>query len=282
MVRQMRVIAYVLLASTAVACASGSSGPPVAAPTATPDPPGMPADMPSGKATLPATCATWVVRAARREKTTAVAACQVAPITLSSDVTAEVHPVSPEHVTVRVTLDRESADNLPPAPSLAGKSYDVQAGAAGLAVRIAGGGPAEAGEARRVSALAAAAMPLADADAAGLRRAVEAIADVQVRGTPATEIATTVTPRGERVFTLHVDASESDAGMCHRWTTTASLDGDLALRRGGLIESLALQGPVATTEALCPEGARQSSAEPRACTRGEASIAVDVSCAPVP
>jgi hypothetical protein len=241
------------------------------------------------------------VHAVRHEKTAPVTPCQVVPIALASDVVAEIRRVPPARLVVRIAQDQESADNLPPSPSLAGKSYDVEAASAGLVVRDSNGPgargeyheptaslatrPVDDEEARRVRALASAAMPLlASTDGAALGRAVEAVVDTHLRGMPATGVVASVQPASPWAFTVRLDANVSDAGMCHRWSTTAHLDGDLFLRADGTLRSLRLQGPVTTTEALCTEGAREAgvSDAPRTCTRGDVAIAVDAACAPGP
>jgi hypothetical protein len=275
MLRQMRGISYVPFAVSLIACAPTPSGAPIAAPTAATD-----TQPPVQSGQPPAVCGAWVVHATRHEKTTTVASCQVAPIELASDLTAEIHRVSPTRLAVRIVQDRESGDNLPPSPGLAGKSYDVETGSE-LAVRGANG-PLDDEETRRVRALAAAVLPLPSRAGDALGHAVEAVVDMHLRGTPAREVATSVRPGNAPSFAVRIDASESDAGMCHTWSTTAHLAGDLSLRGDGTIDSLRLRGPVTTTEALCPEGARQAgaSAEPRECTRGEITFRVDPACAP--
>jgi hypothetical protein len=201
-------------------------------------------------------------------------------IEVTSDVAAEVRRAATGRLDVRITQDRETADNLPVLPVLAGKSYVAEVHAEGLEVRDADGGAvADPEVARRVRALASAVAPWSGA----LEKGVEAVVDMHLHGVPAREIATTVEPARAGTYAVRLRASQSDAGMCHTWTTTARLAGDLALRDGAL-QRLALRGPTATTEALCAEGARQTgaSAAPRTCTEGDITISVDVACAGPP
>jgi hypothetical protein len=198
-------------------------------------------------------------------------------IELASDVAAEVRRATPGRVDVRVTQDHETADNLPARPALTGKSYVVEVRPEALDVHDASGGSvADEEESRRVRAVASAVLPWSGS----LEKAVEAAVDMHVHGVPAREVVTNVEPTRGGAYAVTLHASQSDAGMCHRWTTTARLAGDLALRDGTL-ERLSLHGPTATTEALCAEGARQAGANPapRTCTEGDITLSVDVACA---
>lgn len=264
MVRQMRGIAYVLLVSSAAACAAGAAG-------AHPDPPQGPvfSDPPAPP------CARRVAHVARHEKTAAVAACQVAPIDLASDVTAEIARATEGRVDVRVTKDDEAAENLPATPSLAGRSYALVV--EGNAVTAP---PGDAGNDAEEAARAVALGSLALKWTSDVGRGVRDVVALRVHGA-APKPTITVEPGGGPRYVVRVDTTQSDSGMCHTWTTTAHLEGDLTLRDDGTIESLRLRGPETTTQALCPEGATQSgaSAAPKECTKGEITLAIDTSCA---
>lgn len=276
----MRAIACVLLGLGPAACAANAgAGVTASAPTLRT---GKEVTPPQSAPQVARTCPSWRVHAVRREKTATVASCQVAPIDLASDLTAEVRPAWPTRFEVRVVEDRETGDGLSPFAVLASRSYAVDVTGTEIVVHDAKGAAVDEDEARRIRALVATRQRRPGADAAGLRQAVEAVADVRLRGSPAQEVSTSVQPASAQGFGVQVDASESDAGMCHLWATTAHLAGDLTMHPGdAVVDALVLRGPTATTEALC-EGARQSgaSAAPVTCTRGEIAIAIDVSCAP--
>jgi hypothetical protein len=287
----MRRIAYVpILAVAAAACARAAAPPATATATATAATATVTVTVPTvaepvvaAAAPAPdggAPCTSWIVRWARHEATHTVASCQVARIELASEVVADVRRTGPDRLTVLVTQDRETADNLPASPVLAGKSYVVTSASSGLDVRDGAGSATTDEEVLgRVRALASAVLPWSGSLQAG----VESVVDMHVHGVKPLSLETSVQPGRGTTHSVTMRASQSDAGMCHTWATTTRLAGDLALRDGGL-ERLALHGPTATTEALCPEGARQAgaSAAPRTCTEGEITLSVDVACAGPP
>jgi hypothetical protein len=265
MVRQMRGVAYVLLVSSAAACASGPAGARV-------DPPLAPvfSDPPAQA------CAKRVAHVVRHEKTTTVAACQVAPIDLASDVTAVIARGADGRVDVHVRKDDEAAQNLPETPSLAGRSYVLRIDGGTLMAPSGDDAGADAEEMARAVALGSLALKWSS----DVRRGLRDVVGLRVHGA-APETTITVQPGSGPRYGVRMDATQSDAGMCHTWTTTAHLEGDLTLRDDGTIESVHLSGPETTTQALCPEGARQSgaSAAPKECTRGEITLSIDTSCA---
>jgi hypothetical protein len=117
-----------------------------------------------------------------------------------------------------------------------------------------------------------------------LEEPLKKLVDLRLHGEPA---ATTIAVRfrGVRreaatdalVFDVAVTGTQSDAAMCHRWTSEAHAAGELVLGASdGALVSLRLRGPMSDAEALCPEGAKESgvSAEPKTCNHGEMRIEV--------
>lgn len=236
----------------------------------------------------------------RHEKTAAVGRCQVVPVDAASQLVVEDHVLSPTKLALRIVQDRETAIGLDPGVSLDGKSYVAEQTAKGLDVRSASGAAVPDDEAQRVRRLAAVAvgwpgadvaahMPAQGADVPALASALTAVVDASVHGTPPGALKARARFAGVRheawgdalAFEMTLGASESDAGMCHRWTNDARLAGEVLLRvRDGALVSLRLRGPVTNTEALCAEGARQTgaSAAPRTCNRGELSFELHQPC----
>lgn len=117
---------------------------------------------------------------------------------------------------------------------------------------------------------------------------VKTIVDLRLHGAPAVASFKVRFQRvrpgqlgDELVFDVAMSGAESDAGMCHQWTSEAHATGELVLRAsdGSLLE-LRLRGPMSDTEALCPEGAKETgvSAEPKTCNRGEMTFWLTSRC----
>jgi hypothetical protein len=78
-----------------------------------------------------------------------------------------------------------------------------------------------------------------------------------------------------------VNATESDAGMCHRWYNVADLKGELLLAaRDGDLLSLHLAGPTHDTEGLCQGPTGGPPPPPHTCNQGD--VAIDVTQPHVP
>lgn len=217
----------------------------------------------------PATC---TIKRTWHEKQGEVARCQMMADEITSEVEARVGATG-----IDVVRDREASSGVNADASLEGRRYaHVPA--------------ATDDEARRVQALAAADSLTGRARPEGqespeLVDSVSAMIDARPHGVRASDVKVRVLSMGTRgdslVFGVKAHATESDAGMCHRWTNEVFLAGELLLRTSdGTLASMRLSGPTSGTEALCPEGAKQSgrSAEPRVCTRGETTIDVTRSC----
>lgn len=264
MVRPMRFLAYVVVGIALEGCASRpvAVAAPVAPASSTPEPP-----QPTAQA-APAACSSWTVHVTRREQQQAEAVCQVAPIDVSSDLTAEVRRLAPGHVSVHVLEDHETATNVVVPRDLTGASFVVPQ--AGVTVNP------------RVESLAATVLDWPQPDPASMPAALKAVVGMHLRGTAARDVSVTVHPTASTTFALVLDASESDAGMCHAWNTVAHLDGRLTLDVAeGMPTELALKGPTWTTEALCA-AAGPLAGPPKTCTKGDIAIAMDVSCAAAP
>ena len=280
----MRSVAYLVVLST-VACAGGqqATSPPVVSvpvpPAAPSDPPASTASPPPAPDPAPAACTTTVTRHVEAKK---VAECQAVPWRMTGTVAFEERPQGADRVAIRIVRDDEQADNVPPTPSLRGKSYVAERSGGSLVVHGedgASGVPED--EAARIRAMAAVTLGWPGTDASALSDAIRRITDVHLRGAPAREVDVKVHPEAATRFQVKLRATESDAGMCHRWTDEETLEGPLVEGDGGQLASLALHGSVHDTEALCPEGARQAgvSAAPRTCNAGEASLSIDRRCA---
>jgi hypothetical protein len=131
--------------------------------------------------------------------------------------------------------------------------------------------------------------PAVGTDVAVLEDPIEKIVDLRLHG-QAPAVTIRVRFRGVRregegdalVFDVTMTGIQSDAAMCHRWTSEAHASGELVISASdGALVSLRLRGPLSDVEALCAEGARQTgvSAEPKTCNHGE--IRVEVGRPPV-
>jgi hypothetical protein len=81
----------------------------------------------------------------------------------------------------------------------------------------------------------------------------------------------------ELVFDVRLKASGSDAGMCHHWTNTAVLDGELRLRASnGAMLGLRLEGTTEDTEGLCQDPSGKPGPPPpdHTCNRGKVTVEV--------
>jgi hypothetical protein len=242
----------------------------------------------------------WVLHVERREKTTAVARCQVAPFSFSSVMAVEATLVAADRVVFRVVRDDEHATGVTALPSLLGKGYVALKGPGALRVVDAADHEVEPAEARRMQSLATAALAWPGASVAGgglatgaeatsLERAVARIADAPLHGAevPAAQEKAIVRLRAatdtEAVFDVTVEATAEDAGMCHHWASRADLKGELRVRvRDGALLAMHLEGTTGDTEGLCqaPSGKPGPPPPPRACNRG--TIDVDVKQPDVP
>jgi hypothetical protein len=121
-----------------------------------------------------------------------------------------------------------------------------------------------------------------------LEEAVKTIVDIRFHGAPA-EASVKVyfrevrraPSRDELVFDIAMRGTQSDAGMCHQWTTQALVTGELSVRASdGSLRQLRLRGPMTDTEALCPEGAKETgrSIEPTTCNRGHMTFVLMSRC----
>jgi hypothetical protein len=127
--------------------------------------------------------------------------------------------------------------------------------------------------------------PAVGTDVAVLEEPIKKIVDLRLHGqVPAVTIR--VRFRGVRrvgegdalVFDVAMTGTQSDAAMCHRWTSEAHASGELVVNASdGAIVSLRLRGPLSDAEALCAEGARQTgvSEEPKTCNHGEIRVEVE-------
>jgi hypothetical protein len=292
-VLQMKRLCYAGIAVFVAGCAPETSvrQPPAvvipvppAAPDRQPDPGVAPGAAPSGGA-----CGTWTEQVTRHEKITPVATCQIVPVDLTTTLVVEDRVLareggSPTQMSLRVVRDGEQAKGAPPPAGLEGKTYVASLTPAGITVQYESGKPVPDDEARRVRALAATMLgwPGASADAAKLGDAVTAVVDAHMHGVPASNVKTTVRAAGTRreswgdalVYDVTLHATESDAGMCHRWTNESKLTGELLLRRSdGALVSLRLSGPTSDTEAVC-----QGNTTPKTCNQGEITFEVRQPC----
>lgn len=305
MLRRMRRLACLAIACcpSIVACgAEATAVPPV---VVIPVEPGAPApkSAPSatGAETPPAPPSAWVERAKRTEKTKPVATCQIAPFSLDSSIAVENHVLGPGRVAVRVIQDDETAKGVDSLPSLLGKGYVAERTATGIHVHGEDGEPVPADQADRVRALAMAtvgwpghdvvsALPAAGAEVTSLEQPVAALAAAPLHGTTNNvQSKATVRFAGMRkeddrdvvAFDVTLQATESDAGMCHRWSNVADLKGELMLAaHDGDMISLHLQGPTSDTEGLCQGPNGGPPAPPHTCNQGD--VAIDVTQPQVP
>ncbi|HEY3819981.1 MAG TPA: hypothetical protein VGL81_22605 [Polyangiaceae bacterium] len=236
----------------------------------------------------------WIERVERRESTKRVTDCQIVPFSVASLIVASFQPRE-GRTDVRFDEDEERATEVDALPSLLGKAYRVTTTAAHtLEVRDASDVAAPPEEAARVRALATASLgwpgqsvvghPLArGAEAKVLEAPVAAIAAVPLHGSfmPEAQQKTVVRFRAARdtelVFDVTLQATESDSGMCHTWTSRADLKGELHLRaRDGALLALHLEGTTGDTEGTCqkPDGTPGPPPPPHACNRGAVTIDV--------
>ena len=242
--------------------------------------------------------APWVLRAIRTEVTKPVGRCQIGPFTFSSTIAVENRLLDGGRLAMRVVQDEEkAADPSMALPVLLGKGYVVDASSQGLRVVGAEGAAVPDEEARRARALAATLVgwpgaelvahpPLAGAEVAALEGPVAVVADVPLHGAQVDAAATAVVRfvaarpadgGDELVFHVTLKASGGDAGMCHHWTSTAALEGELRLRASsGAMLGLTLEGTTDDTEGLCqdPSGKPGPPPPPHACNHGKVSVEV--------
>ncbi len=239
------------------------------------------------------------------EHTSAQASCQIVPVDVASDATVQSTALDRDAtgvtaLSLRVLSDREKAQGVNGPASLGGKAYVVRVASPGVDVRDAAGAAPPPEEQARVSALAAtalgwpgaavAARPLATgAQAPALAAAVQRLVQPTLHGESAAEVTTTVRFAASRndgrravlVFDVTLSATTSDAGMCHRWTLSATLSGQLVLSAAdGAFESLRLHGPRRDTQSVCPDVAPNGGgAGPLTCNEGEARLLLVQTCA---
>lgn len=279
----MRRLLHALLVLLPAGCATTTPAPqpPVAVipvPPTVPDTRGSTTPSPPPEPSGVGVGSTWTTELSRHEKLTPVARCQIVPVDMTTALVAEqrvtaIEDGRPSALAVRITSDREQGKGDAPLPSLEGKSYVVESSARGLVVRTAAGGPVPENEAHRVAALASTALGWPGAaDPAKLADAVRAVVDAHMHGVPATKVDVAVHAEGPRheswgdaiAFDVTLHATESDAGMCHRWTNDAKLAGEMLLRASdGALVSLRLAGPTSDTEAVC-----QGNTTPHTCNAG--------------
>jgi hypothetical protein len=317
MLRQMRCLAHlafvsflalVPLLACLVACLVGCGG---AAPLATPPVVVIPVE-PVGPVSKSAPAAStpeeppvppppWVQRAKRSEKTKRVAACQIVPFAIDSSIAVENRFLGDGRVSVRVIEDVESAKGVAALPGLLGKGYVAERTPTGIHVHGEDGMPVPDDQVARVRSLAAAtiawpghdvvsSLPAAGGEVTALEGPVVAVAAVPLHGEMANVDAKATVhfvgpqksdDRDALAFDVTVSATESDAGMCHRWTNAADLKGELLLdARDGDLLSLHLTGPTHDTEGLCQGQNGGPPAPPHTCNQGD--VAIDVTQPHVP
>jgi hypothetical protein len=241
-----------------------------------------------------------VQRAKRTEKTKRVAACQIVPFSIDSSIAVENRVLGQGRIAIRVIEDVETAKGVAALPSLLGKGFVAERTPTGIHVHGEDGQPVPDDQVARVRSLASAtvgwpghdvvsALPAAGAEVAALEGPVTAVAAVPLHGTASNvDSKATVLFTGSRksddrdvlAFDVTVNATESDAGMCHRWSNVADLKGELLLTRDGGLLSLHLAGPTHDTEGLCQGPTGGPPAPPRTCNEGD--VAIDVTQPHVP
>jgi hypothetical protein len=245
----------------------------------------------------PALAAPWVERAERTEATKPVGRCQVSPFTFGSTIAVENRLLDGGRLAMRVVQDDEAASGVTPLPVLLGKGYVIEASGQELRVRGADDAPVPDDQASRVRALAATFLgwpggelaahpPAAGAEVPTLEAPVATVARVPLHGAEvAGESKAVVRFAGTRhgdagdelVFDVTLKATESEAGMCHRWTNAADVKGELRLRASnGALLGLHLEGSTDDTEGLCqdPSGKPGPPPPPHACNRGKVTVEV--------
>ena len=226
----------------------------------------------------------------RHERSRVVAPCQVAPTDeeVLRSVKVFIGARSPETVT-QATL--RNAD-------------EYQASWTQFGLQVVGSSrrqpTSQSDEAREIRALAASVVgwPAAVArqnltageEVEALEDPLQRVVDLRLHGEPAT-MSFSVRFRGSRaeawgealIFGVLMTGVASSAGMCHRWLSETQARGELVLSAAaGSVIALKLRGTSTDTEALCPEGARQTgvSTEPKTCTTGEITFDLRWSCSP--
>jgi len=299
MLRQMRRLAYLAIASCPLLVACAAAAPTVPPVVVIPVEPGepMPKSAPSATATEtpPGPPAPWVQRAKRTEKTKRVAACQIVPFAIDSSIAVENRALGSGRIAIRVIEDVETAKGVDPLPGLLGKGYVAERTATGIHVHGEDGMAVPDDQVARMRSLASAtvgwpghdvvsSLPAAGAEVTALEGPVVAVAAVPLHGTASNVDAKAIVhftgarkvdDRDALAFDVTVNATESDAGMCHRWSNVADLKGELLLAaRDGDLLSLHLAGPTRDTEGLCQGPNGGPPAPPRACNQGDVTIDV--------
>jgi len=236
----------------------------------------------------------WVLRTARTEETKPVGRCQIGPVSSGSTVAVEMRVLDDGRLAMRVVQDDETAKGVEAPPSLLAKGYVVDGA---MQVRSAAGEDVPDDQLARVRAMASAFvgwhgsdviahLPAAGAEVPMLEGPVATVAAVPLHaGQVQPESRAVVRFTGkvpgdagdELRFDVTVQATESDAGMCHRWTNEADVKGELRLRASnGALLGLHLEGTTDDTEALCqdPSGKIGPPPPPRTCNRGTVSVDV--------
>ncbi len=298
----MRRVALPAAALLLTAC--GAAGPLAVPPVVDlPIPPADTAQKPSLSAATPttpvapapATQAPWVLRATRTESTKPVGRCQIAPFTFASTIAVENSPMDGGRLAMRVVQDDETGKGVTAWPALLGKGYIVDVSGHALHVHGADGAPVPEDQAKRALVLAAAFLdwpggdvaahlPATGSEGVALESFVARVADVplhggEVQAEPKAVVRFAAARPGdagdELVFDVTLTATGGDAGMCHRWTTTADLKGELRLRASnGAMLGLHLEGTTQDTEGLCqdPTGKPGPPPPPHPCNRGKVSV----------
>jgi hypothetical protein len=248
-------------------------------------------------APAPTLQAPWVLRATRTESTRSVGQCQIAPFTFGSTIAVENHLLDGGRLAMRVVQDDETGKDVTTLPVLLGKGYVVDVSGHALHVRAADGGPVPEDQAKRVLGLAATFLdwpggdvaahpPAAGSEVVALESFVARIADVPLHGAEEeAESKAVVRFAGTRsgdagdelVFDVTLKAIGGDSGMCHHWTSTADLKGELRLRASnGAMLGLRLDGTTGDTEGYCqdPTGKPGPPPPPHPCNRGKVSVEV--------
>ena len=249
-------------------------------------------------APAPTLQAPWVLRATRAESTKPIGRCQIQPFTFGSTIAVENRLLEGGRLALRVVQDDETGTGITALPVLLGKGYVVEVSGHALNVHGADATPVPEDEGRRVRDLATTLLDWPGADVAAhapttagsevvaLESFVARIADVPLHGAEVNAESSAVvrfaaTRKGdagdELVFDVTLKASGGDAGMCHHWTSTADLKGELRLRASnGAMLGLHLEGTTGDTEGLCqdPSGKPGPPPPPHACNRGKVSVEV--------
>jgi hypothetical protein len=224
------------------------------------------------------------------------------PFTFASRMTVEDRMVGTDRIAIRVVQDDETAAHVAAPPSLSGKSYVVETTGAGLHVRDSRGDAVPDAQLARVQPLASAFLawpgaaiaahpPAASAEVPSLEGPVAAMAGVPLFGGEPRKSKATVRFSGARpvdgedvlVFDVSLAARDGDAGMCHAWTSRASLKGTLRIRaKTGAFLALQVKGATSDTEALCQraDGKPGPPPPPRTCNRGNVTIDMTAPHAP--